>query len=446
MKLKGARMTDWIGEVDTSKVPSGFAIELKGYGSASAVTQPVSGTAPVVGVTGMPIVEKSIVLKITTGGTRGTAEFDYSLDGGSTYSGTPIVTGATVSGAFATATGLTATFATGTYVLNDLYSLSTYVRLQTGGKRARFGYNSTGTGVDDVTTLLTNLVGTRWGRIAPAQADATQAQQWEDVVNDEAGPLALRLEHLIFGHNGTLTSAVTLGQTTLNAYRAQLLVGRNIQTHPAMYAAGIAAKRAVTESTDPVPDYDCNTQTQVSRVKRAPPQQYLDDRWTPEEEETLLNAGCTPLRTLNNEVHIVRAIVTHCLTNSAQDERCLDVGDAVFPDFAMIEIRNLYENEFRPANKYVAPDPSNKELEPPANVGTPRKWNSALLGLMLSWTDRNNGPGWIEDPSLDNTLVPQSAWNAQAKRIQSLVPLVVRRIQHQMLVTVRQQAAPVIRQ
>lgn len=429
LKNKGARGTDWIVELDTTKGPSGLTMSWIGYGANSAVTQP-SGPPPVVGLTGVPLGNYTGLIKITTGGSRGTAYFDYATDG-VTYTGTPIVTAATVA---LGATGLTATFATGTYVLNDVYSFTSTVALTTGGTRARFGYNGTGTGVDDVTTLLTALVGTRWGRIAPAQNDATQAAQWEAAVNAEGAPLLLRLEHLVFGHNGTLTQATTLSQTTLNAYRAQLVAARNLQKHPALAAASTAGMRAVREASDPVPDYDCDPSTGKSLVMGMPGQAYLADRWTEVEEETLLNAGVTPLRTVGTEVHIVRAITTYCLNGSAQDERCLDIGDAVFPDYAAIASKAFYETEWRPANKYVGPDPTDPELEAPANVGTPRIWNSALTGLMKDWYAN----GWIESPV--GVLAPQSSYNSSARRIQSLMPLVVSRVQHQMLQTIRQQA------
>ncbi len=86
--------------------------------TVGAVTQP-SGTPPVVGLTGTPLGAYDLVVKITLGGVRGTAEFDWSNDGGATWEATGVVTGATVA---LTGSGLTATFATGTYVLNDEYT------------------------------------------------------------------------------------------------------------------------------------------------------------------------------------------------------------------------------------------------------------------------------------------------------------------------------------
>lgn len=85
-------------------------------GSNSSVTQP-SGTPPEVAVTGTPYDSYDAKVKITLGGAVGTAKFMYSLDGGETWS-PEILTAASYP---VPTTGLTLTFAAGTYVLNDVY-------------------------------------------------------------------------------------------------------------------------------------------------------------------------------------------------------------------------------------------------------------------------------------------------------------------------------------
>lgn len=91
--------------------------------SAPTVAQP-SGTPPAVGAAGsVPLDVFDGIVKIIVGGIRATATFKVSLDGGDTW--TPeIVTAATYTGLMATY-GITITFASGTYVVNDQYTFST---------------------------------------------------------------------------------------------------------------------------------------------------------------------------------------------------------------------------------------------------------------------------------------------------------------------------------
>jgi hypothetical protein len=89
-------------------------------GAASAVAQP-SGSPPAVGATGTPYDTYNAKVRIKGGGVRATATFQYTLDGGNTWSG-ELVTAATYP---IPNSGLTLTFATGTYVAADEYTFST---------------------------------------------------------------------------------------------------------------------------------------------------------------------------------------------------------------------------------------------------------------------------------------------------------------------------------
>lgn len=91
-----------------------FAVQTQG-----AVTQ--VGGGPVVTLTGTPADSYSVIITITTGGAVATAVFKYSLDGGVTET-TLVTTAATVA---LGASGLTANFAAGTYVIASTYSSST---------------------------------------------------------------------------------------------------------------------------------------------------------------------------------------------------------------------------------------------------------------------------------------------------------------------------------
>ena len=294
------------------------------------------------------------------------------------------------------------------------------------GDRARLGVAGSGTGTEDVTNILTKLQTKRFARIAVAQSDATNLALWETHVNNKADATRLLLEQFVVGANGTQAAATSLAQTTLNAPRAQLLWQRNANTHPAVFASVMAAVRAGTEGITWVPDYDGFVLAGI------PPQDEADIHLDTENNVALQN-GVTPLATGNNESSVVRAITTYCLNGATQDDRCLDVGDAVTADNATLDLKLLYETTFRPVNPLVGPDPLEGQKVPPEGVAYPRLWNTVAMKRAREWF----ASGWVEDP--DTTPII-SQFNATSRRIESLVPLVVRRIQHQLAVITRQQS------
>jgi phage tail sheath gpL-like len=301
----------------------------------------------------------------------------------------------------------------------------------------RAGASGSGTGAEDYTTVLTKLTDKRYARIASGDNSATTAGKWKTFCTAQAAVTIQIYDQVLFGANGTQGAATTLAQTNLNFQRAQVHAYRNSETHPAVIAAGWAALRAATENDDPVPDYDGK-----SCAQWVAPNRFASDDWLTTEENALLNAGVTPIKTVNGDPQCVRAITTYCLNGAAQDTRCLDIGDAVFPDYAVLELFNLY-GVFRESNKYVGPDPDTAagELEPRAGVAYPALWVSAVKGRMLGWFENN----WIEDTfSGDDPDYPvQASYNKAARRIQSNVPFVVRRVQHQIGVIARQTAPAV---
>lgn len=82
----------------------------------SAVVQ--TGGGPAVTITGQPANAGRFAIRILVGGAIGVAEFEWSSDFGATWSGPTLVAGAVALGA----TGLTANFAAGVYVLNEYYT------------------------------------------------------------------------------------------------------------------------------------------------------------------------------------------------------------------------------------------------------------------------------------------------------------------------------------
>ena len=87
------------------------------YADGTAAT-PGGTSPPTVTPTSSPLDAYQVRVTITTAGTRGTAQFVYSLDGGATQS-TPILTAATYS---IPRSGIVLAFTNAAYVLNDVYS------------------------------------------------------------------------------------------------------------------------------------------------------------------------------------------------------------------------------------------------------------------------------------------------------------------------------------
>jgi phage tail sheath gpL-like len=298
-----------------------------------------------------------------------------------------------------------------------------------GQSRVLAGAAGTGVGAPDVSTILTKLLNGRYARIATAASDATNAARFEDHVEAKAEELSMLYEHVIFCSSAAYATAKSLAQTTLNAVRAQVLWMPNADIHPAVVAAVKAAIRAGTENASPVPDYD---QLVLPGIPA-----YLDPDDMPidAEQNAALNNGLTPIVSVDGEARVVRSVTSYSLLDGLYpDFRTLDIGDAVFPDYAMLELQLAYQTDFRPSRPLVQPDPDPGELDPPANVAYPRLFEQLITWPRLrAWA----AAGWIEDPDANP---PATQFNSTTKRIEQQLPLVVTRVQHQLVQVIRQQA------
>lgn len=89
-------------------------------GTNSAVSQ--VGAGPAVSVSGSPNDAYSVIVNVTTGGALGVGQFQYSQDGGNDFSSTFVIPSG---GTFVIPnTGLTLTFAAGTYVVGTSYAFT----------------------------------------------------------------------------------------------------------------------------------------------------------------------------------------------------------------------------------------------------------------------------------------------------------------------------------
>ena len=130
---------------------------------------------------------------------------------------------------------------------------------------------------------------------------------------------------------------------------------------------------------------------------------------------------------------MVRSITSYCLNGSNQDERCLDIGDAAMTDYATMDLKLLYDTEFRPQNPYVGPNPADGEEPPPAGVAYPDLWKAYVVRRMRDWFANS----WLENRP-EGAWAPLVDYNKSGKYITSEVPLGVRRVQHRVDQVIRQ--------
>ena len=286
---------------------------------------------------------------------------------------------------------------------------------------------TTGSGAPTLTTLLALLEADEYDYIAYGFNDASSLAALETYVDAQALATVGHLEHIVCATNDAFATAISRSATTLNAYRACMLWDEYQEAHPSEWAAEFAAIRASREGTNPWQNYI------GQQLRSAQPKRYGPAVATHAELKAALNNGLTPVTTVASECEIVRAIVTHCLNGTDPDYRCYDLPDAVVPDRVRKEIVAEW-GVFAENNPTVQDDPAEGE-NVPQGVGYPALWNAGLYAMLLRFQDENL---WLQDV---DDYPPTSAWDSDSKRIVSAAPTVVRRVNAQMVVSVRQIAS-----
>jgi phage tail sheath gpL-like len=292
----------------------------------------------------------------------------------------------------------------------------------------RLYHLATGSGTESLANVIALLKTDVFDYIACAQNDSTNLGFLKSHMASEAGPTISHLEHMVCASTGSLVTASALSQTTLNDYRSTVLWYENCETHPSELAATVGAIRNVIEPTSPNYNYD------DFPVPGAVPQRYPADKPLHATLKAALNSGLTPLIEKNGSVCIVRGIVSHCLNGSSPDYRCLDWGDAIVPDRVSKELSAEWVSVYKPANPWVGADAVGSEKDPVTGVGTPANWNSSVYGQLKQF--ENNL--WIQDVDLN---LPTTEYDNDRAALVSAVPIVVRKQQHAIGISVRQQAA-----
>ncbi len=288
-----------------------------------------------------------------------------------------------------------------------------------------------GTGTESYTTLLSVLYPDTYDFVALAAYDAVSAAAWLASGTAKAGPLEMRPMRVVYGFTGSLVSATSLAQTTLNDQRSAVLWCLNGESAPSEIAAVGAALRCQLSQNDPDANFDGLVLPGIV------PQRARADWAQRATQETALSAGVTPLMTVGNGVQIVRGIGTHSLYGATPDYRTLDWGDDYVPDFIRKDLVLFWGTEFLPSNPRVADDPAPEQRARPAGVATPANWNAAVQGRLQKY--EKQGPvGPLPIVVNTQTHPPTSGYDSVAKRIMSLVPIEPYPNQHQIGLSIRQ--------
>ena len=284
-----------------------------------------------------------------------------------------------------------------------------------------------GSGTDDVANVLTVLTPGTYDRIACAQVDSTNLVKWRNWLNTQAGVLVGTRQHAVWCSNSSLAAITSIAQTSVNAPRMQALWYLNSETYPPYIAATFMAKRTQVEQSDPDAAYDGYILPGVY------PQTAAAD-WATSDGTMIsaLNNSVTPIGTnMTGGAFIVRSITTKSLTSGGSpDYNTLDTSQATTPDYCLLSADLYWTTVYKPSNPKVAADPVNGQRDRPAGVATPTRWNQELTALAQNLESQL----FIIDVDLNP---PVSEYNATAKRIMTIWPIVSAPNQHQIGVSVR---------
>jgi phage tail sheath gpL-like len=245
---------------------------------------------------------------------------------------------------------------------------------------------SGGTGTESLTALIDVLESDQYDFIACAQNDATNAGLLRTHVESECVSTISHLEHVIFGHNGTLSAASSFASSTLNSERCAVVWMENGETHPAAMAANAAAYRSSVVGANPNHVYAGKALTAIA------PHRYKVDRPGHATQAAALNSGLTPLLYSDGYVRIVRDCVTKCLVGSTPSYKTYGWPHADVPDRMRKELGALIMDR-REGNPYCGPDTVAGEATAGEGVETPSSLKTAITVL---WKEKE-AANWIQD-------------------------------------------------
>lgn len=235
------------------------------------------------------------------------------------------------------------------------------------------------------------------------------------------------MEHLVTATSASLSAATSLAQVTLNNWRVQLAWMLDSETPPPEIAAVLAATRTSREQTTPNTTYSGNA------LRGVAPQRDKSKWLSRSTRTSALDNGVTPINTTDQGAAvIVRSITTRSLTDDgAPDTATLDTSDAVVPDYVR-DVLRLRWTSFKEANPHVRGDLKPGEKSIPEGVATPKLWAAEITAALLNLQ---------ADKILTQVELnpPRVTFNATAKRLPAVVPVVRLPLQEQAEVSVRAQ-------
>lgn len=239
-----------------------------------------------------------------------------------------------------------------------------------------------GSGLETYTALLATLVSSAYGRIALAANDATSLAAWSAQLTEYFAAPFNFLQNAVFATNSTLSAAMALSQSTLNSALFEQLWELNCETHPSRIAAAFGAVRAGMEQANPNQAYNDFAITTV-----APQSQNAD--WPDQATRVAaLNAGVSVCGSWMGDGYsrVARAIVTHCLTDGNPDYSTFDVGQAIVPQFVLLDAKIYWQSTIAPQNPVCEDDPPPGAPTPATGVLTPSVAASLLNARLVSFS------------------------------------------------------------
>lgn len=281
-----------------------------------------------------------------------------------------------------------------------------------------------GSGVETMTTSLGIIVAQEFNLIAAAQNDSTSAAAWMNQINTQYGITVGILQMFVMGSNGVYSAAQSLAQTTLNAYRGQVVHYLNGENTPAELAAAMVGMRASNEFTNPHSFYDDYQLPYIA------PQRNPQDNPSHATRKTAILNSVTELYTQNGKCQVVRSITTYSLFQGATpDTRCLDTYYVAVPDWGRKDAGIRWTTGIKPNNQYADDNPAVGDPEAPAGVWNPARATSFLLIISREY----EANGWLTQVTANP---PTSFWNNNARRVESEWPMHVRSANHQFGVSI----------
>jgi phage tail sheath gpL-like len=414
---KGVRGNQHTVYLDTALLPSGMTVTSDQLSDVAK-----SSTGPVITVAGSDTINATYVIKITTAGAIGTAQYTLQINGGTPSAPTLLLAAATPH-ALAGTSAITYTPVAGTYVLNETYTFTGVAALPNGGVPFMGG-----AGTDDVDDALEGTDSVVNDYIAAAHNDATNVGKIEAACNAKAAFDVGLLENYLIVHNTpSQAAAIAIGQTTMNDQLGGFGWDRYGVEHPSRLCARTMALFSSLEGAQPNTNYD------EMEIPGAAPHFREADVPNRPTLKSSLNNSLMPFVTINGKKCIKRAINSRSLNGTTPNYNTLDRGDTIVP----IRVRKEFValgKQMKKDNPYDGPDVQEGLPEP--GTFTPRLCESAFNAKLQLWaTPQFN---WVQDVATNPAV---ATWDPVGKRTMVEVPVIAKHQFHQLGMNINQTAA-----